>query len=100
MAPDEALSLMNEWKITGAKLVASGKYADGSGICLPATQLKSTSNQKLTLIAGNRELEFDLAAATFAKSEGIPADLLELLITSVSISFPDGARLALCEVPR
>jgi hypothetical protein len=100
MAPDEALSLMNEWKITGAKLVASGKNADGSGISLAATRLKSTCNDKLTLLAGNQEFQFDLSAATYARVEGVPADLLKLLITSVSISFPNGARLALCEVAR
>lgn len=100
MSPIEALHLLNEWKITGARILASGKNADGSAISLPVARVKFTSPQSLTLISGNREIAFDLSAATFGRSEGIPEHLLQVLITSVSISFPNGTQLALCEMVR
>jgi hypothetical protein len=92
------MRLLNEWKVTGARIFASGKNADGSGISLPAARVKFTSTKCLTLVSDNAELAFDLSAATFGKSEGIPEHLVKTLITSVSISFPSGARLALCEL--
>ena len=100
MSHDEALRLLNEWKVTGAKLFASGKHADGSGITFPAARVKFTSTSSLTLIQGNNEVEFDLSSASFGKTEGVPDHLLRLLITSISITFPNGGALALCELAR
>ena len=58
MSPIEALHLLNEWKITGARILASGKNADGSGNFPSLARVKFTSPQSLTLIYGNREIAF------------------------------------------
>ena len=98
MSHDEALSLFNEWKITGAKLFAAGTNADGSAISIPGASVKFTSTHSLTLRNGIKEIQFDLSSAKFGKTEGIPEHLLRILITSVSIAFPNGAALAICEL--
>jgi hypothetical protein len=98
MSHDEALSLFNEWKLTGANLAASGTNADGSAISLPGASIKFASTHSLTFRNGNKEIQFDLSLARFGKTEGIPRHLLRVLITSVSIAFPNGAALAICEL--
>jgi hypothetical protein len=52
----------------------------------------------VTLLTGNQEIAFNLSAASFGKSEKVPEYLKPRLILSVSITFPDGGELALCNL--
>ncbi len=56
------------------------------------------SRVHLTLRDGNNVIQIDLASAKFGKTEGIPTHLLRVLVTSVSITFPNGTALAICEL--